>query len=89
MKRLRPVSRSYRNGSVVRVRNKWVAMSDADTAKAVVEVARGMPEDATIYDLYDETRDRGIHADEPVEWGLDDMDVRWWRERRMSHVLRR
>lgn len=40
------------------------------TAKAVLAVAKGMSEEATVYDFFNKTKEMGIHSDELWEWGL-------------------
>ncbi|NCC97345.1 MAG: hypothetical protein EOM02_10955 [Synergistales bacterium] len=85
-----PVNKAYRRSvlhSVIRVQGQSVALEDAETAKAVLEYAKAMPEDSTIYDLYIETRDKGIHSGEPWEWGLSEGNVTYFEAEREGRFL--
>ena len=68
-----PVNKAYRrcsNNPVIHVQGRVVALAKCDTAKAVLAVAKGMSEEATVYDLFNKTKEIGIHSDELWEWGL-------------------
>lgn len=74
-----PVNKAYRrrsNTPAIHVQGRVVALADCDTAKAVLAVAKGMSEEATVYDLYDKTKEMGIHSDELWEWGLPEKEER-------------
>ena len=68
-----PVNKAYRrhsNTPVIHVQGGVVALAKGDTAKAVLAVAKGMSEETTVYDLFNKTKEMGIHSDELWEWGL-------------------
>ena len=72
-----PVNKAYRrcsNTMAIHVQGRVVALADCDTAKAVLAVAKGMNEEATVYDLYDKTKEMGLHSDELWEWGLSEKE---------------
>nr|WP_321503231.1 hypothetical protein [uncultured Dethiosulfovibrio sp.] len=72
---MKPVNKAYRrysNTMAIHVQGRVVALADCDTAK-------GMSEEATVYDLYDKTKEMGFHSDELWEWGLPERkEARPW-----------
>ena len=70
-----PVNKAYRrrsNTPVIHVQGRVVPLAKADTAKAVLAVAKDMSEEATVYDLFNKTKEMGLHSDELWEWGLSE-----------------